>query len=137
MPLTIHAYQTLDDDLRDQLANLYDISPEFADGMQAVEALDKALARSAQSYTTNFHAKLYTAEFNDKVIAAIWVTGCGAERLLQYIVVHYANRGRGVADQLVRAVTEQEQALGVSSFQPGCGAIHRALAHLGLVNAPI
>lgn len=137
MPLTIHAYQTLNDDLRDQLANLYDISPEFADGMQAVEALDNALARSAQSYTTNFHAKLYTAEFNDKVIAAIWVTGCGAERLLQYIVVHYANRGRGVADQLVRAVTEQEQALGVSSFQPGCGAIHRALAHLGLVNAPI
>ncbi len=137
MPLTIHAYQTLNDDLRDQLANLYDISPEFADGIQAVEALDKALARSAQSYTTNFHAKLYTAEFNDKVIAAIWVTGCGAERLLQYIVVHYANRGRGVADQLVRAVTEQEQALGVNNFQPGCGAIHRALAHLGLVNAPI
>jgi len=137
MPLTFHAYQTLNDDLRDQLENLYSISPEFADGTQAVEALDKALARSAQSYTTNFHAKLYTAEFNDKVIAAIWVTGHGPERLLQYIVVHYANRGRGVADQLVRAVTEQEQVLGVTSFEPGCGAIHRALAHLGLVHSPI
>jgi hypothetical protein len=137
MPLTIHAYETLSDDLRDQLENLYNISPEFADGTQAVEALDKALAMSAKSYTTNFHAKLYTAEFNDKVIAAIWVTGRGPERLLQYIVVHYANRGRGVADQLVRAVTEQEQVLGVNSFQPGCGAIHRALAHLGLVNLPI
>ena len=136
MPLTIHAYQTLDDDLRDQLENLYNISPEFADGTQAVEMLEKALARSAQSYTTNFHAKFYTAEFNDKVIAAIWVTGCGAERLLQYIVVHYANRGRGVADHLVRVVTEQEQVLGVHSFQPGCGAIHRTLAHLGLDNAP-
>lgn len=137
MPLTFHAYETLSEDLRDQLENLYNISPEFADGTQAVEALDKALEKSAQSYTTNFHAKLYTAEFNDKVIAAVWVTGCGPERLLQYIVVHYANRGRGVADQLVRAVTEQEQALGVTSFQPGCGAIHRALAHLGLVNSPI
>ncbi|MBC7751377.1 MAG: GNAT family N-acetyltransferase, partial [Candidatus Saccharibacteria bacterium] len=42
MPLTIHAYQTLNDDLRDQLENLYNISPEFADGTQAVEALDKA-----------------------------------------------------------------------------------------------
>ena len=136
MPLTIHAYQTLDDDLRDQLENLYNISPEFADGTQAVEMLEKALARSAQSYTTNFHAKLYTAEFNDKVIAAIWVTGCGAERLLQYIVVHYANRGRGVADHLVRVVTEQEQVLGVHSFKPGCGAIHRTLAHLGLDNSP-
>ena len=137
MPLTFHAYETLSEDLRDQLENLYNISPEFADGTQAVEALDKALEKSARSYTTNFHAKLYTAEFNDKVIAAIWVTGCGSERLLQYIVVHYANRGRGVADQLVQAVTEQEQALGVASFQPGCGAIHRALAHLGLVNSPI
>jgi GNAT superfamily N-acetyltransferase len=137
MPLTFHAYETLSDDLRDQLENLYNISPEFADGTQAVEALDKALATSAQSYTTNFHAKLYTAEFNDKVIGAIWVTGRGSERLLQYIVVHYANRGRGVADQLVRAVTEQEQALGVTTFEPGCGAIHRALAHLGLVNSHI
>jgi hypothetical protein len=137
MPLTIHAYHTLNDDLRDQLENLYSISPEFADGTQAVEKLEKALARSAQSYTTSFHAKLYTAEFNDKVIAAIWVTGSGTERLLQYIVVHYANRGRGVADHLVRVVTEQEQLLGVNSFQPGCGAIHRTLAHLGLDNAPI
>ncbi len=137
MPLTIHAYEKLDEELRDQLENLYNISPEFADGTQAVEALDKALALSAQSYTTDFHAKLYTAEFNDKVIAAIWVTGRGTERLLQYIVVHYANRGRGVAEQLVSAVTEQELALGVKSFQPGCGAIHRALAHLGLVHSPI
>ncbi len=137
MPVTIHAYETLDDNLKDQLENLYDISPEFSDGMDAVERLEKALALSAQSYTTDFHAKLYTAEFNDKVIAAIWVTGRGAERILQYIVVHFANRGRGVAEQLIRSVTEHEQALGVTTFQPGCGAIHRTLAHLGLIHTPL
>lgn len=137
MPLTFHVHETLNDDLRDQLENLYNISPEFADGQHAVEALEKAFAMSAQAYTTNFHAKLYTAEFNDKIIAAVWVTGRGSERLLQYIVVHYANRGRGLADQLVRTVTEQEQQLGIRSFQPGCGAIHRALAHLGLIDSPI
>jgi GNAT superfamily N-acetyltransferase len=137
MPLTFLAYEKLNDDLRDQLENLYDISPEFADGKHAVEALEKVLAMGAQAYTTSFHAKLYTAEFNDKVIAAIWVTGQGSERLLRYIVVHYANRGRGLADQLVKTVTEQERQLGIERFQPGCGAIHRALAHLGLVDSPI
>lgn len=137
MPITIHAYEALNPGLADQLEDLYDTSPEFADGVVAVQKLEAALARSAQSYTTNFHAKLYTAEFNDKVIAAIWVTGEGAERLLQYIVVHMSNRGRGVAEQLIRAVTEHEQALGIQRFEPGCGAIHRTLAHLGLIHTPL
>lgn len=134
MPITVHAYETLDDNLRDQLENLFDISPEFPDGMVAVAKLEEALAESAQSYTTDFHAKLYTAEFNDKVIAAIWVVGRGSERVLKYVVVHFANRGRGVAEHLVREVTERETALGVRTFVPGCGAIHRTLAHLGLVS---
>ncbi len=125
MPITIHAYTALSDqplsDLRDQVAHVYETSPEFADGQDAVAKLDIALAEGDL---------LYTAEFNDKVIAAIWSRGMGNTRLLQFIVVHPANRGRGVAEQLVEHVCNTEADKGVIQFKPGCGAIHRMLAHL-------
>lgn len=125
MPITIHAYTTLADqplaDLRDQVARVYETSPEFADGQDAVEKLDSALAEGDL---------LYTAEFNDKVIAAIWSRGAADTRILQFIVVHPANRGRGVAEQLVEHVCNAESAKGAQHFKPGCGAIHRMLAHL-------
>ena len=125
MPITIHAYTTLVDqvlpDLRDQVAHVYETSPEFADGQDAVSKLDVALAHGDL---------LYTAEFNDKVIAAIWSRGTDATRLLQFIVVHPANRGRGVAEQLVEHVCNTESDKGALHFKPGCGAVHRMLAHL-------
>ena len=125
MPITIHAYTTLTsqplDDLRDQVARVYETSPEFADGQDAVTQLDRALSEGSV---------LYTAEFNDKVIATIWSCGSGDTRVLQFIVVHPANRGRGVAEQLVEQVCHAESDKGVKNFKPGCGAIHRMLAHL-------
>lgn len=125
MPITIHAYTALAGqplpDLRAQVARVYETSPEFADGQDAVAKLDIALAEGDL---------LYTAEFNDKVIAAIWSRGVEDSRLLQFIVVHPANRGRGVAEQLVEQACNAEAAKGVKHFQPGCGAIHRMLAHL-------
>ena len=42
--------------------------PEFGDGQDAVEQLEQDL----QQYTT-----VYTAEFNSKIIGAIWSTGKG------------------------------------------------------------
>ncbi|MFA9202387.1 MAG: GNAT family N-acetyltransferase [Flavobacteriales bacterium] len=125
MPITIHAYTTLAEqplsDLRDQVARIYETSPEFADGQDAVAKLEIALAAGDL---------LYTAEFNDKVIAAIWSRGTGDTRVLQFIVVHPANRGRGVAEQLVEHVCNAESEKGALYFKPGCGAIHRMLAHL-------
>lgn len=125
MPLTIHAYSNVDDSaLKEQLERLYETSPEFSDGIEAVEQLSAAM---------QVDTKIYTAEFNTKVIGAIWVSGQGNERLLQYIVVHPANRGRGIAERLVEQVCQDEEALGVDVFKPGCGAIHRCLSHIGKI----
>ena len=122
MPITVHAHTSIEnEEVRSQLERLYDISPEFSDGADAIEHLEQQLAQ----YTT-----LYTAEFNTKVIGAIWSTGQGESRTLEYVVVHPANRGRGVAERLVSEVCRIEEEKGVKVFEPGCGAIHRCLAHL-------
>lgn len=123
MPITVHAHTSIENaEARRQLERLYETSPEFGDGQDAVEQLEQHLSQ----YTT-----LYTAEFNTKIIGAIWCTGQGEGRLLEYIVVHPANRGRGVAERLVSETCRLEEAKGVHSFEPGCGAIHRCLMHLG------
>ena len=125
MPITVHAYTSLEkEELRSQLERLYDTSPEFGDGHDAVEQLEQNLAQ----YTL-----LYTAEFNNKVIGAIWCSGQGENKTLEYIVVHPANRGRGVAERLVEEVCRMEEAKGVKVFEPGCGAIHRCLEHIGKI----
>ena len=125
MPITVHAYTSLEkEELRSQLERLYDTSPEFGDGHDAVEQLEQNLAQ----YTL-----LYTAEFNTKVIGAIWCSGQGENKTLEYIVVHPANRGRGVAERLVEEVCRMEEAKGVKVFEPGCGAIHRCLEHMGKI----
>ena len=122
MPITVHAHTSIEnEEVRSQLERLYDISPEFSDGADAIEHLEQHLAQ----YTT-----LYTAEFNTKIIGAIWSTGQGESRTLEYVVVHPANRGRGVAERLVSEVCRIEEDKGVKVFEPGCGAIHRCLVHL-------
>lgn len=125
MPITIHAYQVLPDaGFCQQIERIYDTSPEFGDGADALEQLQQQL----QQYTT-----LYTAEFNSKVIGAIWCTGQGESRLLENVVVHPANRGRGVAERLVEETCKLEESHGVKRFEPGCGAIHRCLSHIGKI----
>lgn len=125
MPITVHAYQTIaDTGFAEQIERIYDTSPEFGDGQDALEQLQQQL----QQYTT-----LYTAEFNSKIIGAIWCTGQGDSRLLENVVVHPANRGRGVAERLVEEVCKMEEAQGVKKFEPGCGAIHRCLSHIGKI----
>ena len=125
MPITVHAYTSLEkEELRSQLERLYDTSPEYGDGHDAVEQHEQNLAQ----YTL-----LYTAEFNTKVIGAIWCSGQGENKTLEYIVVHPANRGRGVAERLVEEVCRMEEAKGVKVFEPGCGAIHRCLEHIGKI----
>ena len=127
MPITVHAYRTLENlAIRTQLERLYDTSPEFGDGQDAMQQLEQDL----QQYTT-----IYTAEFNTKIIGAIWSTGQGESRMLENIVVHPANRGRGVAERIVEEVCRIEEEHGVKQFEPGCGAIHRCLSHLGKIKS--
>ena len=125
MPITVHAYTSLEnDEVRNQLKRLYDTSPEFSDGADAIEQLEQNLAQ----YTL-----VYTAEFNTKLSGAIWCTGQGESKILEYIVVHPANRGRGIAERLVSEACRMEEDKGVKKFEPGCGAIHRCLEHIGKI----
>ena len=122
MPITVHAITSLEnEEVREQLERLYDTSPEFGDGEDAIAQLEQNL----QQYTI-----LYTAEFNTKIIGAIWCTGQGESKTLEYVVVHPANRGRGVAERLVAEACRIEEEKGVKVFEPGCGAIHRCLTAL-------
>ena len=58
MPITVHAYSSLDNsEIRDQLERLYDTSPEFGDGHDAIEQLEQDL----QQYTTLYTCLLYTS----------------------------------------------------------------------------
>ena len=44
MPITVHAYTSLEnDEVRSQLERLYDTSPEFSDGADAMEQLEQNL----------------------------------------------------------------------------------------------
>jgi len=125
MPITVHAKTSIENqEVRQQLEHLYNTSPEFSDGADAIEQLEQNLTQ----YTL-----LYTAEFNTKIIGALWSTGQGESRVLENIVVHPANRGRGVAERLVSEVCRMEEEKGVKIFEPGCGAIHRCLAHIGKI----
>ena len=122
MPITVHAYTSLENnDFRSQLERLYDLSPEFSNGQDALNQLEQSLA---------LDTLLYTAEFNSKLIGAIWCREQDTQCILEYVVVHPANRGRGVAERLVSEVCRMQEQKGIQTFKPGCGAIHRCLTAL-------
>lgn len=125
MPIQVEAVTNLRDVLiRNQVERLYELSPEFGDGLDAITQLDDALAKDTV---------LYIASFNDKIIGAIWCQRQNKTRLLEYVIIHPANRDRGVADRLISEVCRIEKLQGAEQFIPGCGAIHRCLAHLEIV----
>ena len=122
MPIIVEAVSDLRDAMvRNQIERLYETSPEFGDGQDALDQLDEAVKKDTI---------LYTAIFNEKIIGAIWSSGVGESRLLHNVVVHPANRGRGVSDRLISEIIRLEEQKGVKQFKPGCGAIHRSLARL-------
>lgn len=122
MPLVAVPHTKLDDDaINERIIKLYDLSPEFSDGKNALGFFKTALSKGDT---------LYLAMFNDNPIAAVCARGHGQTRLLQYIVVHPANRGRGIAQRVVKDVCQQEMANGVLNFEAGCGALHRILTQL-------
>ena len=122
MPILVQAVSDLRDAMtRNQVERLYETSPEFGDGQDAIDQLDQELTKDTL---------LYIAVFNEKAIGAIWCTGKESTKLLQYIVIHPANRGRGVSDRLISEVCRMEEEKGALHFKPGCGAIHRSLVRL-------
>ena len=77
---------------------------------------------------------LYLGMFNENRLPR-WAALMKASSLaayLQYIVLHPANRRRGLAPKFVKQVTDIERK-GNTKFVPGCGAIHRILAMYELI----
>lgn len=125
MPLVAVPHSKLDDDtLNERIIQLYDVSPEFSDGKNALSFFKSVLSKGDT---------LYLGMFNDKPIAAVCARGQGQTRLLQYIVVHPANRGRGIAQRVVKDACLQEMSRGVKDFEAGCGALHRILTQLNFL----
>ena len=98
-----------DPELKLRVEKLYDSSPEFATGRDAVAFFEKAFAKGDI---------LYLGMFNEKPIAAMGCFNEGIEssRLLQYIVLHPANRGRGLAPKFVKQFNAVLPDLGI--FRP-------------------
>lgn len=123
MPVIVHSLnQIADENIKSQIIKIYQHTHEFTDGEQAYQALEQAVEQDTQ---------FYVAIFNDKIIASIWSAGTGDSRLLKHIVVHPANRGRGIAERLISEVCRLEEEKGVQHFQPYCPAIRKTLIKLG------
>lgn len=87
----------------DELARIYEDSPEFADPAEALAALAQAVEAGST---------LYAGVFNSRHIAAVLVGGEGETRHMRYLCVHAATRGRGVAERLVAEVRRLEGSRG-------------------------
>lgn len=118
MPVTVTAEQLLSPELEHGLVKLYDSSPEFGNGQEALAKGQDVLEAGGL---------WYVGWFNGKAVAAIMADGEPESRLLHNIVVHPANRGRGIALRLVAETCRLEREQGSTHFLPGCTAIARLL----------
>lgn len=122
MPVSIHAHTSLENlEIERQLQRLYAMSTEFKQGDDAITELKMTLGQG----TT-----LYTAEFNTKVIAAMWVSVLDNHILFHHIVVHTANRGRGIAARLIEAVYELENLTTPNQITTNCPTIAHCLKNI-------
>ena len=92
MPVIVSAEKKIHPELAQSLTKLYDSSPEFSDGIEAIDKANDILSRDGV---------LYVGWFNGKAVSAIMASGTATQRLLHNIVVHPATRGRGIADRLM------------------------------------
>lgn len=118
MPVIVSAEKSISPELAQSLTKLYDSSPEFSDGADAIDKAQEILARDGL---------VYVGWFNGKAVSAIMASGQDTQRLLHNIVVHPANRGRGIADRLMSETCRLERERGASHFVAGCTAIARLL----------
>lgn len=104
MPVIVERHAgSLDSTLLEELGRLYSDTPDFANAASAREVLSDAVADGDV---------LYAALFNGKHIGAALIRGEGATRHMQYLAVHPATRGRGVASRLVAEIRRLEAETG-------------------------
>lgn len=119
MPITVHTYASLEkEEIYSQIERLYVVSPEYENESQAISMLIQHL---------NQGAVLYIAMFNDKVIGFVLAMGASYERKLNELVIHPANRGRGIARRLIEEVDKIEREHGVKNITSTCAVIQKIL----------
>lgn len=119
MPITVHTYASLEkEEIYSQIERLYVVSPEYENESQAISMLIQHL---------NKGAVLYVAMFNDKIIGSVLAMGASHERILDQLVVHPANRGRGIARRLIEEVDKIENEHGVQKIVSTCPVIEKLL----------
>ena len=118
MPVMVTSERHLTPELQQGLVKLYDSSPEFSHGSDAIDKSEDVLAANGA---------VYVGWFNGKAVAAIMASHGADNRLLHNIVVHPANRVRGIADRLMAETCRLEREKGATHFVAGCTAIARLL----------
>lgn len=118
MPVIVSAEKNISSELAQSLIKLYDSSPEFGGGVEAIDKTNDILSTDGV---------VYVGWFNGKAVSAIMASGTATQRLLHNIVVHPANRGRGIADRLMSEACRLEREQGTTQFVAGCTAIARLL----------
>ncbi|WP_019519104.1 GNAT family N-acetyltransferase [Faucicola boevrei] len=90
------------------------------------EAIFAILQKSVQKNPNNL---LFLGLFNGKPIACIgcFDDGLTDNRRLQYLTVHPANRGRGIAKKFLKQVISQLKKQGIHQFSPSDTATHHIL----------
>lgn len=114
-----------DPELKHHIEALYDTSPEFSAGTEAVTLFVHAFKRGNL---------LYLGMLKGKPIVAMGCFDDGQTdtKRLQYIVVHPDNRGRGISAKFIKQVTDLERKKGVKKFMAGDAVIHRILLNYDL-----
>lgn len=129
MPLAVRTLTgPLSDAERADLAKIYVYTPDFPEAARAVAALEEALAAGQ---------RLHVGEFNGHLIAAVLVDGVDGERVMRYLCVHPATRGRGVAERLVDEARRLEGENGgdylIAGFNLAQDGIPEMLLSLGFI----
>lgn len=129
MPLVVRTLTgPLNEAQRTDLAKIYVQTPDFPDAVSAVSALEAALEAGQ---------RLHVGEFNGHLIAAVLVNGVDGDRVMRYLCVHPATRGRGVAERLVDEARRLEGESGgdylIAGFNLAQDGIPEMLMSLGFI----
>lgn len=116
MPLVaipIYQFNPNNSELNFNIQQLYAQSPEFVSGEEAIQLFERQF---------RYGASLYVGMWKDKPIACIGCFDDGQDncRRLQHVVVHPANRGRGIGAKLLKQVVDSERKKGMRQFVSGC-----------------
>ncbi len=121
MPVEVEVYQKeLPPAIAEDLRRIYIDTPGYADAQTVLADLQKRLSERGDRY--------YAGRFNGHWICGALVGDQGEDRVMRYLAVHPATRGRGVAERLVEEIRQQELERGAGYLVTGFPVDDAALA---------